>query len=125
MAGSEEIKNAAGDEPVPMQPVKSNTGTASINDGKVADVAVDIVHAAEEEFTPEQYRKVLRKADFILLPLMWVSNQPPHFQNPTYPDLLGATDLLGNAICGQGRCLYSGHLWPPGRHPLGWTAVLL
>lgn len=71
-AMSNEIKTATGDEPVPMQPVKSHA-TASINDGKIADVAIDIVHAAEEEFTAEQYKRVLRKADFILLPLMWVS----------------------------------------------------
>ncbi|PYH91572.1 MFS general substrate transporter [Aspergillus ellipticus CBS 707.79] len=32
----------------------------SIHEGKVSTVATDIVHAAEDEFTPEQYRKLLR-----------------------------------------------------------------
>ena len=46
----------------------------SIHTGKAQEeIAVDIVHAAEAEFTPDQYKKLLRKADFILLPLMWVS----------------------------------------------------
>jgi hypothetical protein len=40
---------------------------------KVTDVAADLVQAAEEEFSDEDYRRVVRKADFILLPLMWVS----------------------------------------------------
>ena len=48
---------------------------ASVHEGKgdyIPDIAADIVHAAEEEFTEEQFRKVLRKVDWILLPLMWV-----------------------------------------------------
>ena len=32
----------------------------------------DIVLHAKEEYTEEQYRRVLRKQDFILLPLMWL-----------------------------------------------------
>ena len=53
--------------------------TASLHDGKAesfADVAVDMVHAAEDEFTDEQYKKVLRKVDWILLPMMWVCKEP-------------------------------------------------
>jgi hypothetical protein len=50
-------------------------GMGSVHEGKadyVADVAIDMVHAAEEEFTEEQYGRVLRKVDCIILPLMWV-----------------------------------------------------
>lgn len=36
------------------------------------DAVADIVHAAESEYTAAQYRSVLRKADLILLPLMWI-----------------------------------------------------
>lgn len=41
-------------------------------DGKASDVVADIVHAAEGEYTAAQYAKVLRRADWILLPLMWI-----------------------------------------------------
>lgn len=44
----------------------------SISEGKIADAVLDVVHAAEGEYTPEQYRKLLRKIDFIILPLMWI-----------------------------------------------------
>lgn len=36
----------------------------------------DIVVRAQEEYTPEQYRRVLRKQDLILLPLMWLCVSP-------------------------------------------------
>lgn len=55
-------------EPVPIE-------MASVQEGKVDETnAADIVFAAEEQFTQEQYRKLLRKVDFIILPLMWVSS---------------------------------------------------
>jgi len=39
----------------------------------IADAeAIDIVHASEAEYTDEDYRKILRKVDWILLPVMWV-----------------------------------------------------
>ncbi|KAF3011469.1 hypothetical protein E8E14_005182 [Neopestalotiopsis sp. 37M] len=41
-------------------------------DGKASDVVADIVHAAEGEYTSAQYAKVLQRADWILLPLMWI-----------------------------------------------------
>ncbi|RAH85568.1 major facilitator superfamily transporter [Aspergillus japonicus CBS 114.51] len=50
----------------------NRTSTASIHEGKVSDVAADIVHAAEDEFTQEQYNKLRKKIDWIILPLMWV-----------------------------------------------------
>ena len=53
----------------------------SLHDGKldhVTQVAADMVHAAEEEFTEEQFRKVRRKVDWVLLPLMWVSDYQDH-----------------------------------------------
>jgi hypothetical protein len=50
--------------------------SASVHEGKFPDTkAIDIVHAAEEEFTAEQYRKLVWKVDLILLPLMWVSSR--------------------------------------------------
>lgn len=46
----------------------------SFSEGKADIVAEDIVHAAEaHEYTDEQFRKLLRKIDFVLLPVMWVS----------------------------------------------------
>lgn len=44
----------------------------SISEGKIGDAALDVVHAAEGEYTPEQYRKLLREIGFIILPLMWI-----------------------------------------------------
>lgn len=41
-------------------------------DNKASDPVTDIVHAAEGEYTAAQYAKVLRRADWILLPLMWI-----------------------------------------------------
>jgi hypothetical protein len=56
-------------------PTEAPLESASVHEGKFPDTnAIDIVHAAEEEFTEEQYRKLVRKVDLILLPLMWVSS---------------------------------------------------
>lgn len=55
-------------------PARQNDEIESMTAGKVDDVVEDIVHAAEEEFTPEQYRKLLAKIDRIMLPMMWVSS---------------------------------------------------
>lgn len=44
----------------------------SLTDGKVDVVAEDIVNAAERhEYSDEQFRKLLRKIDLVLLPIMW------------------------------------------------------
>lgn len=53
-------------------PVQDAARAESFVEGKVDNAAEDIVHAAEEEFSPEQYRKLLWKIDRIILPLMWV-----------------------------------------------------
>lgn len=53
-------------------PIRDAAQAESLAEGKVGNAAEDIVHAAEEEFTPEQYRKLLWKIDLIILPLMWV-----------------------------------------------------
>ncbi|KAK6073570.1 carboxylesterase-lipase family protein [Seiridium cupressi] len=61
--------------------VKPLAMAASINDGsdgKASDVVADIVHAAEAEYTAAQYASVLRKADWILLPLMWIVSGTHH-----------------------------------------------
>lgn len=55
-------------------PARENDGNESMAEGKVDNVVEDIVHAAEEEFSQEQYRKLLAKVDRIILPLMWVSH---------------------------------------------------
>lgn len=44
----------------------------SISKSKIGDVTLDVVYAAEREYIPEQYRKLLRKIEFIILPLMWI-----------------------------------------------------
>lgn len=54
-------------------PAHNNGRTESFTEGKLGNEAEDIVHAAEEEFTPEQYRRLLWKIDLVVLPLMWVS----------------------------------------------------
>lgn len=56
-----------------IMPTRQNDEIESVTGGKTDDVVEDIVHAAEEEFTPEQYRKLLAKIDRIMLPMMWVS----------------------------------------------------
>lgn len=53
-------------------PVQDAAQAESLAEGKVNDAAEDIVHAAEAEFTPEQYRKLLWKIDLVILPLMWI-----------------------------------------------------
>lgn len=50
----------------------SATGRDSKADPIEEIEAADMVNAADE-FTEEQYNRVLRKVDWILLPLMWVS----------------------------------------------------
>lgn len=57
-------------------PARLNDENDSMPEGKVDNVVEDIVHAAEEEFSQEQYRKLLSKIDWIVLPMMWVSH--PH-----------------------------------------------
>lgn len=51
--------------------------THSIEEGEVdvqkpENVILDTINAAEGEYTAAEYKRVLRKIDFILLPLMWV-----------------------------------------------------
>lgn len=56
-----------------ISPARQNDEMESVTAGKVDNVVEDIVHAAEEEFSPDQYRKLLAKVDRIMLPMMWVS----------------------------------------------------
>lgn len=53
-------------------PAQDASRAESLAEGKIGDAAEDIVHAAEAEFTPEQYRKLLWKIDLVILPFMWV-----------------------------------------------------
>lgn len=56
--------------------------------------AADMVNAADE-FTEEQYRKVLRKVDWILLPLMWVSeDRGPRTPKRCLPEVLTSLSVL-------------------------------
>lgn len=61
-----------------ISPARQNTEVGSVTAGKVDNVVEDIVHAAEEEFSPEQYRELLAKVDRIMLPMMWVSDSIPN-----------------------------------------------
>lgn len=49
-----------------------NGESNSIHKGSDHEIAADTI-AAASEYTPEQYRKLLRKIDLYLLPVMWVS----------------------------------------------------
>lgn len=60
-----------------ISPARQNDEVDSMRAGKIDHVVEDIVHAAEEEFSPEQYRKLLAKVDRIMLPMMWVSDSIP------------------------------------------------
>ena len=43
-----------------------------IAEGKIDHVVLDTINAAEGQYSQADYNRVLRKIDFILLPLMWV-----------------------------------------------------
>lgn len=43
-----------------------------VAEGKVEDLVYDTVNAAEGQYSAADYKRVLRKIDLILLPLMWV-----------------------------------------------------
>lgn len=43
-----------------------------VGDEKQAGLVADLVHASEAEYTPAQYRRLVRKVDWIILPLMWI-----------------------------------------------------
>ncbi len=53
----------------------------SIGQGTLDDIAVDTVNA-EHEYTPEQFKKLRRKIDLRLLPVMWVSKPSTHPARP-------------------------------------------
>lgn len=48
-----------------------NKAVDAVEEGKLTEYTLDIVQASDE-YTEEQYRKLVRKIDFILLPLMWI-----------------------------------------------------
>lgn len=107
---------------------QNNAMAESVVEGKVSDTTEDIVHAAESEFTPEQYRKLLWKIDLIILPLMWVGRHldpgGPGGEVAVHTDEAEA-DLFGRAICGQELDINASHFWPRGRYSPGWTAILM
>jgi hypothetical protein len=41
-------------------------------EGIVQDTVLDTVDAAQSQYTEAEYKKVLRKIDLVLLPLMWL-----------------------------------------------------
>lgn len=69
---SEKAAGADGDAPAEL--LSHKTTQPKANDLEISHAALDLVHAAEEEFTPDQYRKLLWKIDLVILPLMWVSS---------------------------------------------------
>lgn len=92
-------------------PARQNDENESVADGKVDKVVEDIVHAAEEEFSPEQYRKLLGKVDRIILPMMWVGHSKNsrtstvHFTTYCNADNNKNEDLFWCPVCGQSLCL--------------------
>lgn len=68
----------AQEKPDPIAPARDAAQAESFAEGKIDNAVEDLVHAAEEEFSPEQYRKLLWKIDLIILPLMWVSEHRSH-----------------------------------------------
>lgn len=56
------------------EPVIGKEENGSVHSGTLKELhAADIVHAAEGEFAPDEYHRLLRKIDLVLLPIMWVS----------------------------------------------------
>lgn len=55
-----------------------NGETSSIHKGTDAEIAADTV-AATNEYSAQQYRKLLWKIDLYLLPVMWVRKFCPPF----------------------------------------------
>lgn len=116
----------------PIVPAQRNDEMESMAEGKIDNVVEDIVHAAEEEFTPEQYRKILAKIDRIILPLMWVSIGNKHhylhcFNAFTHNQLanMGNEDMFRRPICGQSLRVDASHLRPHNRYSSSRTTILL
>lgn len=42
-----------------------------ISEAKAEDIVMDTVNAAHGQYTDADYKKILRKIDLVLLPLMW------------------------------------------------------
>lgn len=49
-----------------------SNSTDDVIDGKIQDIVLDTINAAEGEYSEADYKKVLRKIDLVLLPLMWL-----------------------------------------------------
>ena len=54
--------------------IATELSALSIADGKILDEDTADIINAENEYTPEYYKKLLRRIDLFLLPVMWVSN---------------------------------------------------
>lgn len=68
-------KHAAAGNVAPAEPDLSTTQLPKADGLEVGtNDALNIVQAAEQEFTPDQYRRLLWKIDLVVLPLMWVSD---------------------------------------------------
>lgn len=76
-ASSPGDENGAG-SPLPMVEGADSDDAVTLSLSETEKAAIDdIVLHAREEYTPEQYRRVLRKQDLLLLPLMWLCVSPP------------------------------------------------
>jgi len=51
----------------------ADLSTMSILEGKILDEDTADIINAENEYTEEYYKKLLRRIDLFLLPVMWVS----------------------------------------------------
>lgn len=90
-------------------------------DGKASDPVTDIVHAAEGEYTAAQYAKVLRRADWILLPLMWIVSGTQYADKVSVSTqatfgLRTDTGLVGQQYSCElriGCVVFFGRIWQP------------
>ena len=53
--------------------ITADLSTMSILEGKILDEDTADIINAENEYTEEYYKKLLRRIDLFLLPVMWVS----------------------------------------------------
>lgn len=130
-------------------PAVLNCSTTQHGHGQETSIAArDLVQAAEEEFTEDQYRKLVWKIDLVILPLMWVScSQPvscPRSRShvdavPRSPrrgrknfELLNLTkylrpllDMRWYSVCGQSFAFHSGDFRLEGKYKSGRAAIFM
>lgn len=69
---AQDLSSSTGEKPGENIHQSRSIEEGEVYDFKPQDVVLDTVNAAESQYTPADYKRVLRKVDMILLPLMWV-----------------------------------------------------